>query len=38
MPEIKLPDISLKDVELTGRVSELRKSTFSEIRGGKWVS
>jgi pyruvate formate-lyase/glycerol dehydratase family glycyl radical enzyme len=28
MPELKLPDISLKDVELTGRVSELRKNYF----------
>jgi hypothetical protein len=37
MPEIKLTDISLKDVHLTARVSGLRKSTFSENRSAKWV-
>jgi hypothetical protein len=31
MPEIKLPDISLQDIQHSGYVSELRKVLFQKI-------
>ena len=43
MPEIKLPDISLKDIRLTERVSELRKDYFKAmpemcVERPRWVT